>query len=180
MRTLLDEGINVGLGTDVSGGYSVSMLVAAREACMVSRTLAALVAAEEVEEVVSVPREGEGERKVSVSDRIKLSVEEVLYLATRGGAACLGLSERVGAFEVGMEWDAQLVGVGVAADGDGDGLVDAGAGSAETPILGRDEGPVELWGEETWEEKIAKWVFCGDDRNTKMVFVKGRLVYERL
>lgn len=37
VRTLLDEGIEVGLGTDVSGGYSVSILETVRQACLVSR-----------------------------------------------------------------------------------------------------------------------------------------------
>jgi len=168
----------VGLGTDVSGGYSASMLVAAREACMVSRTLAALIPEDEngsgdvpvLKERQKLPSESSVKPKMSAKDSTKLSVEEVLYLATRGGAACLGLSKRVGAFEVGMEWDAQLVVVGTAGE-DGAGLGDGG--------IGQDEGPVELWGEETWEEKVAKWVFCGDDRNTKMVFVRGVLVHQR-
>ena len=42
-----------------------------------------------------------------------------------------------------------------------------------------DEGLVELWGKETWSEKVAKWLFCGDDRNTRRVYVRGRLVFER-
>jgi guanine deaminase len=39
VRTLLDDGITVGLGTDISGGYSPSVLEAARQACLVSRLL---------------------------------------------------------------------------------------------------------------------------------------------
>lgn len=42
-----------------------------------------------------------------------------------------------------------------------------------------DDNPIHLWGEETWEEKVAKWVFCGDERNTKAVYVRGVLVHER-
>ena len=45
-------------------------------------------------------------------ERVKLTIEEVLYLGTRGGAKVLGLEDRVGGFEVGMQWDAQLVGLG--------------------------------------------------------------------
>ena len=41
--------------------------------------------------------------------RAKLSTEEVLYLATRGGAAVVGLSDKIGGFEVGKEWDAQMI-----------------------------------------------------------------------
>ena len=152
VRTLLDEGIDVGLGTDVSGGYSASILVAAREAAMVSRTIAALMTEEEDK------------------DRQKLSLEECLYLATRGGAKCLGLEKTVGAFECGMRWDAQMVQL-ASADGP-----DADPGEDSSM---RDAGLVELWGGETWDEKVAKWVFCGDDRNTKKVWVNGRLVHER-
>ncbi|KFZ20077.1 hypothetical protein V501_00303 [Pseudogymnoascus sp. VKM F-4519 (FW-2642)] len=92
VRTWLDDGINVGLGTDVSGGYSPSVLEAVRQALMCSRNLAM----------------GEGGEE---AERRKLSVEEALYLGTLGGAKVVGMEGRVGAFEVGMEWDAQLVGM---------------------------------------------------------------------
>ena len=54
VRELLDEGIPIGLGTDVSGGYSSSILVAAREAGMVSRIVAALHKKDEVEEAATL------------------------------------------------------------------------------------------------------------------------------
>lgn len=172
VRQLLDDGIEVGLGTDVSGGYSASILVAAREAAMVSRTLAALTPEETVSEAegkrAEAGNEGAATHSTSAKDRTKLSVEECLYLATMGGAKCLGLEGKVGGFEVGMEWDAQLVQLDDAAGEGGDGRGGGG-----------DAGPVELWGGESWGEKVAKWLFCGDDRNTKKVFVRGRLVHER-
>lgn len=168
VRELLDEGIEVGLGTDVSGGYSASILVAAREAAMVSRTLAAIAPEDEKSEKHLHPVEGTGteqaEHSSSATDRTKLNVEECLYLATAGGAKCLGLGEKVGAFAVGMEFDAQLVVLG-SVDDEAKGAADAGL--------------VELWGKETWGEKVAKWMFCGDDRNTRQVYVRGRLVHER-
>ncbi len=173
VRAFLDDGIEVGLGTDISGGYSASILVAAREAAMVSRHLAALTVEEEPEpkekkehelaEKEESAHEVQSTHSTSAKDRKKLSVEECLYLATRGGAKCLGLERKVGAFDVGMEWDAQLVALD----------------DAEDDNVGDGTGPVELWGKETWEEKAAKWLFCGDDRNTKKVFVRGRLVHER-
>ncbi|KAL8929024.1 MAG: hypothetical protein Q9208_001467 [Pyrenodesmia sp. 3 TL-2023] len=156
VRRLLDAGVKVGLGTDVSGGGSSSVLVAAREAAGVSRLL-------------SVFMEGEEKEK----ERCKLGVEECLYLATRGGAEVLGLSGKVGAFEVGMQWDAQMVRVERVEDGGGD--TDSGAGKRAAG----DKGLVQCWGKETWEEKVAKWMYCGDDRNTRKVWVKGRLVHER-
>jgi len=147
VRWLLDSGVTCGLGTDMSGGYSASVLEAARLASLVSRHVA-----------------------MKGDDGAKLSVEEVLFLATRGGAEVVGLGERVGAFEVGMEWDAQLVGLGRVDD----------AGEVRGVAEGEEEdGNVDVFGWETWEEKVAKWLFNGDDRNTKKVWVKGRLVHER-
>ncbi|KAG6353974.1 hypothetical protein INS49_004945 [Diaporthe citri] len=140
VRWMLGKGVDVGLGTDVSGGYSPSVLDAARQAALVSRH-------------VAMGSSDEGD---------KLSVEEVLHLATRGGARCVGLEGVVGGFGVGMQWDAQLV----ALDAVGE---DGGGG----------DGNVDVFGWESWEEMVAKWLFNGDDRNTAKVWVKGRLVHER-
>ena len=141
VREMLDAGLEIGLGTDVSGGYSPSILEEVRQAVLVSRHVTM----------------GKG-------DEAKLSVAEALFLATRGGARVVGLEDRVGGFEVGMEWDAQMVSLATVGE--------EGEMSAEV-------GPVDIFGEESWENKVAKWVFNGDDRNTKNVWVKGRLVHSR-
>lgn len=151
VRWLWEKGVEVGLGTDVSGGYSASVLEAARQAALVSRHVA-----------MGVEEPGESERS-------KLAVEEVLYLGTRGGAACVGLGDKIGGFDVGMQWDAQLVGLGDVGE---DGMRDGEA-------AGEEGGNVDIFGWENWEEKMAKWVYNGDDRNTKKVWVKGRLVHAR-
>ncbi len=172
VRWMWQKGIEVGLGTDVSGGYSPSILEAARQATLVSRHVA-VHAGDDIEK-----------------ERCKLTVEEVLYLATRGGALCLGLEDRIGGFEVGKDWDAQLIGLGRVTDS---GLREGeeytanghGAGAAVdavgmVPALnGCDEGNVDIFGWESWEEIMAKWLYSGDDRNTKKVWVKGRLVHAR-
>lgn len=162
VRWMLERGLKVGLGTDVSGGFSASVLVAAREASCVSRCVAAGRASTEQ------GKEGEeGEQ----SDA--LSVEEVLYLATRGGAEVLGMGDRIGGFGVGMQWDAQMVGLGEPL------MREDGEGGWEGSVQGVGDGPVDIFGWETWEERVAKWVFNGDDRNTLKVWVRGRLVHER-
>ncbi|KAM0438811.1 hypothetical protein ACHAPT_001571 [Fusarium lateritium] len=145
VRWMWDRGITVGLGTDMSGGYSPSVLEAARQAALVSRHVAMGVAA--------------GPER----ERSKLTAEEVLYLGTRGGASVVGLGDRVGGFEEGMEWDAQLIGLS-RVDEDG---------------VAEEDGNVDVFGWETWEERMAKWLFNGDDRNVKKVWVRGRLVHER-
>ncbi|KAL2196890.1 hypothetical protein P885DRAFT_69361 [Corynascus similis CBS 632.67] len=149
-RLLLDRGIACGLGTDVSGGYSASVLEAARQAALVSRHVAFGPGGEE---------------------RDRLGVDEVLFLATRGGAEVVGLGDKVGGFEVGMEWDAQLVGLGaIGEDGEEQEWEGEDGGSG---------GNVDVFGWENWPERVAKWVYNGDDRNTVKVWVKGRLVHER-
>ena len=228
VRELLDLGIEVGLGTDISGGWSPSILVAAREAAMVSRILAAYERDFRFEKReppndkmkkehrsvgrdTSSPRthlEPESSQKDhhdELCERKKLSIEECLYLATAGGAKCLGLSDKVGRFEVGMEWDAQMIKLEDFStdmnESDND-ISDPEPKkilkdhehphSHEKPHQSHrerpggkryprneDQSPVGLWGHEEWADKVAKWAYCGDDRNTRKVWVKGRLVHER-
>ena len=244
VRELLDEGIPIGLGTDVSGGYSSSILVAAREAGMVSRIVAALhkkagaeeaatlaqgatvaadvvgglmdkIGLEEKEDDKStndgVVRPAMNKEETSVpataasteppepvqqpqdsADRKKLTVEECLYLATMGGAQCLGLAHKISSFAVGKKWDAQLVEVDVVPEDEEDAAnrqrtdngidrqlqMDAALNEAKGNRKG-DVGVVEVWGKESWDEQVAKWIFCGDDRNTRCVFVDGKLVHQR-
>ncbi|KAH7241300.1 guanine deaminase [Fusarium tricinctum] len=157
VRGLLDDGICVGLGSDVSGGYSCSILEAARHACLVSR-----LAAAEAQAIQGEVQEGAG----SGHDRIKLKVEEVLWMASRGGAEVVGWQDRLGAFEVGMQFDAQLVSFD---------LLTPGFESQST----RDLGNFKVFGWESWEDRIAKWVYCGDDRNTVKVWVDGDVIHVR-
>ncbi|KAE8355088.1 hypothetical protein BDV28DRAFT_129685 [Aspergillus coremiiformis] len=146
VRKLLDKGITVGLGTDVSGGYSPSILEAVRQACLVSRLLRHVGTANETDD----------------GKKLVLSVEEALYLATRGGAAVVNMEDDIGGFDVGMLWDAQLIHLG-----------------RFLPACKYDNGnsQVDVFGWETWQEKVHKWVWSGDDRNVKSVWVGGNLVY---
>lgn len=151
IRWMLDNEVDVGLGTDMSGGFSPSILEAVRQALLVSRHLAM------------------GMEDGVEKERTKLSVEEGLWLGTRGGAKVVGLENKVGAFEVGMEWDVQLIRLGMVKDDD-----QASKGKVV------DSGPIDIFGWESWPERVEKWVFGGDDRNTKAVWVKGKLIHERL
>jgi guanine deaminase len=142
VREFISMGLTVGLGTDISGGFSPSILEECRQAIWVSRY-----------------------RAMQDGDNAKLSTEEALYLATRGGAAVVGMEDRVGGFDVGKEFDAQMVRLGeVHEGGDKEGKFDA--------------GPVDVFGWESWEDRVNKWVYSGDDRNCVAVWVKGRLVHQ--
>ncbi|KAJ5885380.1 Amidohydrolase 1 [Penicillium taxi] len=159
VRLLLDEGLTVGLGTDVSGGYSPSILEAARQACLASRLLS---------HTSSYEHDGSG--------REKLSVEESLYLATRGGASVVDMAGDIGGFDEGMIWDAQLIQLGVVSAVED---VFGSTGESSSLVRAGPVGNVDLFGGETWEEMVQKWVWNGDDRNVKAVWVGGRLVHER-
>ncbi|DAZ97701.1 TPA: hypothetical protein N0F65_009600 [Lagenidium giganteum] len=93
VRRLLNEGIKVGLGTDVSGGYSPSMLDAIRQAVIASK-------------LVSI---GNGSAYEGDAEHDVLSYAEAFYLATVGSAQAIGLGDKVGNFQVGKEFDALVV-----------------------------------------------------------------------
>ncbi|KAF9198410.1 hypothetical protein BGZ49_000781 [Haplosporangium sp. Z 27] len=86
VRKMLSKDIKVGLGTDVAGGYSPSILEALRasRSCSVARN---------VDTTLLVP--------------------ELFYLATVGGARVMELEDTIGNFEVGKEFDAILVNTNV-------------------------------------------------------------------
>ncbi|KAL4787063.1 hypothetical protein BJX76DRAFT_319404 [Aspergillus varians] len=165
VRSLLDAGITVSLGTDVSGGYSPSILEAARQACLVSRLLRHTKATP-AEENAALKSEEEG--KIDEGREV-LSVEESLYLATRGGAAVVDMATELGGFEKGMFWDVQLIRLGSAAP--------AGSGSGEEGTKSKSDSVVDVFGWESWTEKVHKWVWTGDDRNVRRVWVRGVLVH---
>lgn len=96
LRAALDKGLHVGLGTDVSGGYSPSLLDSARLSMVAARALASGVNA-------TLPRE---ERGVAGS---RITTAEAFWLATAGGGEALGLP--IGVFAPGYEFDALAIDV---------------------------------------------------------------------
>ncbi|XP_077917804.1 guanine deaminase isoform X2 [Halichoerus grypus] len=83
---VLKHDVKIGLGTDVAGGYSASMLDAIRRAVMVSNILL-----------------------INKINEKSLTLKEVFRLATLGGSQALGLDKEIGNFEVGKEFDALLI-----------------------------------------------------------------------
>ncbi len=84
IRRYLDLGLHIGLGTDISGGHTLDMAQAVRDALSASRLLWRL-----------------GEEKYE-----HLHAREAFYLATAGGGAFFG---KVGRFAPGCEFDAVAV-----------------------------------------------------------------------
>ncbi|MEM1484230.1 amidohydrolase family protein [Oscillospiraceae bacterium PP1C4] len=84
MRTYLDHKMNVGLGTDVAGGFSPSIFRAMSDAVQASKL-----------------------RWRLLDNSLKpLTMPEAFYLATKGGGAFFG---KVGSFEEGYEFDAVVI-----------------------------------------------------------------------
>nr|XP_057927268.1 guanine deaminase isoform X2 [Doryrhamphus excisus] len=87
---VLRHKVKLGLGTDVAGGYSASMLDAMRRAMDTSKIL-----------TIQDPKHE------------TLNFEEVFRLATLGGSQALSLDDQIGNFEVGKDFDALRVNVAV-------------------------------------------------------------------
>ncbi|CAG8139896.1 unnamed protein product [Penicillium olsonii] len=168
VRYMLDQGVTVGLGTDVSGGYSPSILEAARQASLISRLV----------QYSSEYQDKTGNKTSDGSE--KLTVDEALYLATRGGAAVVDKADDLGGFDKGMIWDAQLVELGAVRNSTKSPLdTSATNGIVSRAVVTGTVGNVDLFGDETWQEQIQKWMWSGDDRNVKNVWVQGKLVHTR-
>ncbi|XP_039217559.1 guanine deaminase [Crotalus tigris] len=88
-RKILNHNVKLGLGTDVAGGYSASMLDAIRSTIVIS-------------EVLHLNKESETDEK-------GLTLKEAFQLATLAGSQALGLDHIIGNFEVGKEFDALLI-----------------------------------------------------------------------
>jgi guanine deaminase len=81
-----------------------------------------------------------------------LGFNEIVYLGTMGSARVLDLDQKLGNFEPGKCFDALLIDVGL---------------SDCINISGWEKDDLAL---------VKKWVFMGDDRSIRKVFVNGKLV----
>ncbi|XP_032654044.1 guanine deaminase isoform X2 [Chelonoidis abingdonii] len=86
VQNVLKHNVKLGLGTDVAGGYSSSMLDAIRRSMSASNTLL-----------------------LNKVNNAALTLKEAFRLATLGGSQVLGLDDVIGNFEVGKEFDALLI-----------------------------------------------------------------------
>eukprot|EP00903_Cladosiphon_okamuranus_P022459 g20657.t1 len=161
VRRYLKEGIKVGLGTDVAGGYSASMLDCIRQTMIATN-------------VVGMKPDEDG-----VTWK-PLSYQEAFHLATMGGAEVLGLQNVVGNFLPGKQFDALVVDPSPGEEAEGEGEADSGAGSGLAANNGNGlvHGPFDLFPElgQGMQTAFEKFLYVGDDRNIERVYVKGNRV----
>ncbi|KAJ1833425.1 hypothetical protein LPJ70_006438, partial [Coemansia sp. RSA 2708] len=150
VRRFLREGIPVGLGTDVGGGYAPSILDAMRMAAAASRALIA-------------SRRDTG---AAGADALPLDANELLFLATMGGARVMGMHEHLGSLDQGKLFDALVVDLAVPA---------SPVPSAETTLAVNErlrDSPTDAW-----KLRAEQFVFLADDRNISRVYVGGNLIH---
>ncbi|EKM55167.1 uncharacterized protein PHACADRAFT_255596 [Phanerochaete carnosa HHB-10118-sp] len=157
---LLDRGIKVGLGTDVSGGYSLSILTAIQHASIASK-------------LVVLDHERSSSAKGTFASK-QLSIPTLLYLATQGGADVCNIGGRVGSLKPGKAFDALLV------------SMNSDAGNPEVwgadldRELGTIPGDEKRAGQEAkrseLKAQLERFFFCGDNRNIRRVYVQGKFV----
>jgi guanine deaminase len=94
LRRVLAQGVHVGLGTDIAGGASPSILENARHAVIASRLLESGVDAAQ-------------DRSARRRSESRVDVATAFWLATAGGGLALDLP--VGVFREGFEFDALLI-----------------------------------------------------------------------
>ena len=110
-----------------------------------------------------------------IADHEPLTAHEAFHLATVGGAEALGLGGEIGNFAVGKMFDALLVDVD-APDTPFDALDGSEPTSVPSPPSSSDhsdEGDAATAGVLSMFEKF---LFLGDDRNIRRVYVGGRRV----
>lgn len=152
----LDRGLKVSLGTDVSGGYSPSMLAAVRHASFCSK-LVAMEHARKPGPAQVTTEHGNGFGPLA---NRQLPVETLLFLATLGGADVCNIASDVGNFMPGKTFDAIIVSLRQETRNPNIWV--------ETDELHASEPALSIL--------LEKFLLCGDDRNIRSVYVAGRLV----
>lgn len=151
VKELLDKyQINVSLGTDVSGGFDPSILEIVKQSILVSHHRAM--------------------KNTKDNFDPKLTMSEVLYMATKGGAKAVGLGSTVGSFGIGKRWDTQLINLNSESS-----KLDLFPYNIPSLDDKHNVKQTKL----KIKDLIGKWVFCGDDRNCVKVWCNGRLVVDK-
>ncbi|PIA17331.1 guanine deaminase, a catabolic enzyme of the guanine salvage pathway [Coemansia reversa NRRL 1564] len=150
VRRFLDQGIPVGLGTDVGAGYTPSIIDAMRMAAAANRAL------------IASSRDAGTEVK-----QAPLNASELLFLATQGGARVMGMQSQLGSLDPGKFFDALVV------DLDVPNSPVPSVHSTGAVLHHQQNGEPELG----WNLRAEQFVFLADDRNIARVYVAGKLIH---
>ncbi|KAH6561570.1 guanine deaminase [Batrachochytrium salamandrivorans] len=157
LRRLVNEGHSkIGLGTDCAGGYSPSIMDAMRQAIVTSKVIHVTSREQAVahERLNGETSKADPEMDMTVYDPLTFS--EAFYLATLGGAKAMALEHSIGNIVAGKSFDVLLVDLETSPD----------SGNSTVDIFKHDDAM----------SLFEKFIYLGDDRNIKKVFVQGRLV----
>lgn len=174
VRKLLDSGCKVGLGTDVAGGWSMSLIEAMRSAIVASK----VVAVQKRSDPVAEANGNTDSRDALVAEAScangspqpyrPLTLPEAFYLATLGGASILGIHDVVGNFVPGKEFDAIIVDLDAGVD----------ATTATDDIWA--SRSIDIFEDDDTATMFEKFIFLGDDRHIREVYVGGKRVVPAL
>lgn len=150
VRRLLAAGVKVGLGTDVSGGSSASIMTTIKDTLDVSHSLNFA----KKQHIVGTGRISNPDDPQN-ANYTPLDYRNALFLATLGGAQALALDHKVGNFEAGKDFDALII------------------DASQAPI---DLFDTPKNADDRLLELLQKFLYVGDDRNIAQVYVAGRQV----
>ena len=145
----MTRGNKVGLGSDVAGGYHPSILESARSAVVASLAL---------KHAQDQQPAGDQNQSRSTTDDPTIDFRHAVWLASAGGAEALGLEDKIGSLQVGLAFDAFVLG--------------------NSSMAWPDVLDVELANQRSQLGDIFQKLWnLGDDRNISHVFVQGNLVH---
>lgn len=154
VKRLINGGLKVGLGTDISGGNRISILDSIRAALDVSHHLN-FMKKQLVLGTGKVPSNEENEKYEPID------YKQAIYLATLGGAQALAMDDKTGNFQIGKSFDALVI--------------DSYVGAVDEFKLPKSLTD-HLTALDKFEKVLQKFIYTGDDRNIINVFVDGRQV----
>jgi len=162
-------GIKVGLGTDVSGGFAPSILVAVRDASTASKIVSFQKNTADIARAASalppaelIPPPPIAPLPAAEFSEAHLSLATLLHLATLGGASLCSLEDTIGNFLPGKAFDALLVSLRPE--------------TGNPCVWWEDEDDPKAVTADELQSMLETFFFAGDDRNIVSVWVQGRLI----
>ncbi|UZJ53497.1 hypothetical protein CBS101457_002817 [Exobasidium rhododendri] len=193
---MLNRGLKVGLGTDISGGFGLSILTAIREASVVAKVLGFSSHGHKEPLLADAAAAAAADRSTSMSASAPKKEEDGKYRTSAVGkvqpreleasGSRLNMERsKVASFDfckgplsvATLFYLATLGGAEVCNLANRVGSLEVGK-EFDALLINTANGCPNLYIEDddSIEERLEKMLFCGDDRNIASVFVRGRVV----